>query len=198
VAYTAEKPKIARSSDELRQTIVGWGADLDPANRPSVPMEKLDPSASGAHWTFPERQVPTYEREKSTEHRFLTPVFGTVCPPRGLSGAIRRYAYTFSEARSAHWTLLVLADRVDVVENRVMDILRLAPPNMVAEMGLGAEIKRHGLRSRFGRQRTDVKHLPVDVLMFAASTALVAGGVLALAALVRPKPKKSLLRRLLG
>ena len=30
MAYTAEKPPIARSSEELRRTIPGWGADLDP------------------------------------------------------------------------------------------------------------------------------------------------------------------------
>jgi hypothetical protein len=40
--YTAEHPPTP-SSDELRARIPGWGADLDPADRPSVPRLKLDP-----------------------------------------------------------------------------------------------------------------------------------------------------------
>jgi hypothetical protein len=36
------------------------------------------------------------------EHKFLTPVFGTSCPPRGVSGALRKLAYRkFSEADAA-------------------------------------------------------------------------------------------------
>jgi hypothetical protein len=34
-----------------------------------------------------------WPRERSIEHEFLTPVFGTSTPPRGLSGVVRRYAY---------------------------------------------------------------------------------------------------------
>ena len=97
MAYTREKPRTTPTSDELRRTISGWGVDLDPAVRPSVPREVLQDT--GAHWDFPERQPELVPRERSTEHKFLTPVFGTAQPLRGLSGAIRRYAYTFSEAR---------------------------------------------------------------------------------------------------
>ena len=74
--YTAEHPPTP-SSDELRARIPGWGADLDPADRPSVPRLKLDPAATGAHWHFPERQPEKWPRERSIEHEFLTPVFGT-------------------------------------------------------------------------------------------------------------------------
>src|SRR4051794_10745129 len=122
--YTAQKPDIALPSTQLRSTIVGWGADLDPKDRPAVPKERFNPGGTGAHWQFPERQIPHYRREKSTEHKSLTPVFGTSCPPRGLSGLIRRYAYTLSEGRAAHWTLLVFADRVDVIEGAIMGLLR--------------------------------------------------------------------------
>jgi len=118
MAYTPDKPKQAESSDELRARIPGWGADLNPRDRPSVPKEQFDPNFSGAHWEFPERQPELEPRERSNEHKFLTPVFGTTLPPRGLSGAIRRYAYKqYSEARAAHWLLLLGADRVDVVES---------------------------------------------------------------------------------
>src|SRR5215207_4369914 len=101
MAYTAEKPALAPSSDELRARIPGWGVDLDPKDRPSVPRERFDPGASGAHWDFPERQPEKRPRERSIEHKFLTPVFGTSCPPKGLSGAMRKYAYkALSEARA--------------------------------------------------------------------------------------------------
>src|SRR5205085_11253973 len=132
MAYTPKKPKLVPDSDFLRATIPGWGADLDPANRPAVPKENLVPPATnGAHWEFPERQVPKYDREKSTEHKFLTPVFGTSCPLKGLSGVIRRFAYTYSEGRAAHWLLLVLGDRVDVVESLVTSALRGRPDRYI-------------------------------------------------------------------
>jgi hypothetical protein len=45
-------------------------------------------------------------------------VFGTAQPARGVSGAIRRVAYRLPEHRAGRWALLLLADRVDVVEHR--------------------------------------------------------------------------------
>ena len=75
-----------QTADQLRARIPGWGVDLDPKDRPSVPKERFDPSATGAHWDFPERQPEKWPRERSIEHKFLTPVFGTCCPPKGLSG----------------------------------------------------------------------------------------------------------------
>ena len=128
MAYTPEKPRLAESIDELRARIPGWGADLDPADRPAVPREKFDPTLSGARWHFPTRQPETWPRERSNEHKFLTPVFGTSCPPKGLSGAIRKVAYKrYSEARAAHWILLLAADRVDVLESRLRAALALRP-----------------------------------------------------------------------
>src|SRR3954468_19113758 len=134
MAYRAEKPALAESSDQLRERIPGWGVDLDPKDRPAFPRERFDPGASGAHWDFPERQPEKWPRERSIEHAFLTPVFGTSCLPKGLSGAIRKYAYRrFSEARAAHWLLLIAADRVDVAESRVTGLLRGRPDNVIAE-----------------------------------------------------------------
>ena len=40
MAYVAEKPHPNPSADELRRRIPGWGADLDPADRPSFPRER--------------------------------------------------------------------------------------------------------------------------------------------------------------
>jgi hypothetical protein len=110
--------------------------DLDPKDRPAVPKEKFNPGATGAHWNFPERQPAKWPREKSPEHAFLTPVFGTACPPKGLSGLIRRYAYRFSEGRTLHWLLLMGADRVDVVESRLQALLSGRPDSRILETGV--------------------------------------------------------------
>jgi hypothetical protein len=165
-AYTAAKPPLAESSDELRARIPGWGVDLDPADRPSVPRERFDPGATGAHWDFPDRQPETSPRERSIEHAFLTPVFGTAQPLKGLPGAIRRFAYArYSEGRAAHWLLLILADRVDSKQSILRSFGTLHPDNPVTETGVLSELKVHGLRSRLGQGRTDVVHHPLDPLI---------------------------------
>jgi hypothetical protein len=160
--YTPEHPAVP-DSDELRARIPGWGADLNKADRPSVPKLKfLD---SGAHWDFPERQPEKWPRERSIEHRFLTPVFGTAQPPSGLSGVIRRFAYKFSEGRAAHWLILLYADRVDAVEHHLRSLLSLRPDNPITETGIKAEFSHKGIESRFGRKRVDVKHAWLDPIL---------------------------------
>ena len=172
--YTTEKPRNARSSEELRSTIHGWGVDLDPLDRPAVPKERFDPQGTGAHWDFPERQPELWERERSIEHKFLTPVFGTSCPPKGLSGAIRRHAYRrYSEGRLSHWLLLVFADRVDVAESRVTGLLQGHPDNPLAEAGLRSELRPGAQRTRFGQHRADLMHQPLDLVVNAAPWLLV-------------------------
>ena len=170
MAYTAEKPALARSSQELRTEIPGWGVDLDPKDRPAVPKERFDPNLGGAHWEFPERQVERYPRERSPEHKFLTPVFGTACPPRGLSGAIRKYAYRYSEGRLAHWLLLLGADRVDVLESRLAAIVRGQPDELLRETGVQSELKGGSLRTRLHQRRADNKHHVVDLVRVAATS----------------------------
>src|SRR3954468_5835489 len=161
--YTPDKPPLAESSEQLRQRIPGWGADLDPADRPSVPRERFDPEASGAHWRFPDRQPEHRPRERSIEHAGLTPVLGTAQPLRGLSGAIRRYAYArYSEGRTAHWLVLMAGDRVDVAESAVASALRGRPDRPLHERGLESEAKHHGLSTRLRSRRTDKKHQWMD------------------------------------
>jgi hypothetical protein len=174
VAYTREKPRLTPPVEELRRAIPGWGVDLDPSNRPSVPKEKFEDT--GAHWDFPERQQERWPREKSTEHRFVTPVFGTAQPLHGISGAIRRYAYTFSEGRTAHWLLLILGDRVDILESRVKGLMTGQPDNVISETGVRAEFRHSAFRTRFGQHRADLKHQPLDLLMWAAPYLAIAGG----------------------
>jgi len=166
--YTAEKPIPPKSAEELRKMIPGWGADLDPKDRPSVPRERFDPAASGSRWTYPDEQKPVGYRERSIEHAKLTPVFGTAQPLKGPSGAIRRYAYeNFSEGRAAHWLLLVLGDRVDAMGSHLRSFATLRPDNPITETGVLSEGRRHGIRSRFGRRRTDMAHAWMDPILVA-------------------------------
>jgi hypothetical protein len=177
MAYTPEKPPLAESPEELRARIPGWGVDLDPRDRPAVPRLQFDPDLSGAHWDFPERQPQKWPRERSIEHKFLTPVFGTSCPPKGLSGAMRRLAYKrYSEGRAAHWLILIAADRVDAVESAVASFVTLRPDNPITETGVLSELSRHGIASRFGQRRTDVRHQAIDPVIVAAPW-VAAGGL---------------------
>lgn len=166
--YRAATTRATPPLDEVRRTIPGWGVDLNYDERSAVPMEDFDPGATNAHWHFPERQPEPWPRERSPEHGTLPPVFGTACPPRGISGAIRKYAYTLSEGRTSHWMLLMLADRVDVLESGLEAALEGKPDNPLSETGVIAEFKRHGIRSRLGQHRVDLKHQPLDALIVAA------------------------------
>jgi len=134
------RPNIP-SPEELRERIPGWGVDLDPADRPAYPREVVDGVPEGVLWDYPDEQPETYPRERSIEHAQLTPAFGTVAPLQGVSGAIRRFAYArFSEARAAHWLLLLGADRVESKEHLLRGWLGDGPKDdFVAETGITAE-----------------------------------------------------------
>ncbi|MEV6620981.1 hypothetical protein AB0M83_10080 [Amycolatopsis sp. NPDC051106] len=176
MTYTSERPPIAESSDELRARIPGWGADLDPKDRPSVPKLQWQEDRSGAHWEFPERQPEKWPRERSIEHKFLTPVFGTSCPPRGISGALRKLSYRkYSEGRAAHWLLLLAADRVDAWESHLRSFGTLRPDNPITETGVLSEFRRHGISSRLGKNRADVKHQLLDPIIVAGPWVLAGG-----------------------
>jgi hypothetical protein len=186
VPYTADKPKQTETPDQLRARIPGWGVDLDPKDRPSVPQERFDPGATGAHWEMPERQPEKQPRERSIEHMMLTPVFGTTCPPKGLSGMIRRFAYArFSEGRAAHWLLLMLGDRVDSLESHLASFLTLRPDNPITETGVLAEFSHHGLSSRLGQRRADVVHHALDPIIVGAPWAVPAAAVAGVVRTVR-------------
>lgn len=151
---TAQRRSIDRSAD-----VPGWGSDADPATRPGVPRDKA-PAIGGEHlYIDVEEQLPPHRIHKSTEHARLTPVYGTSCPPRGLSGRMRDLAYRFSEGRLVRWVALLAADRVDMVEGLVTDLAGMRPPNVVREMGLRSEW-------RYNRKR---------VLTIAAATGIALG-----------------------
>jgi hypothetical protein len=167
MAYTAERPQQP-DVDELRARIPGWGVDLDPADRPAVPKMTYDPESTGAHWEFPDRQPEMWPRERSIEHKFLTPVFGTATPLHGLSGMIRRFSYRkYSEGRAAHWLLLIAADRVDAAESHLRSFATLRPDNPFTQTGIRSEFTHHGLKSRIGRKRADLSHVWIDPILIA-------------------------------
>jgi hypothetical protein len=177
VTYTARRPPNPRSSAELRGLIPGWGADLDPADRPAVPQE-IDPGPTGSHWDLPERQAELRPRERSIEHQMLPPVFGTSSPTHGLSGAMRRYSYArFSEARAAHWLILLAADRVDSLGSSIQSLATSRPDNPVAETGVLSEYRHHPVASRLGRGRADLRHTWLDPLIVATPWALRGGAI---------------------
>ena len=156
------------------------GVDLDPKDRPSVPQERFDPSATGAHWDFPERQPENWPRERSIEHKFLTPVFGTSCPPKGLSEQCESSLSPLQRGRAAHWLILMAADRVDAAESHLRSLATLHPDNLITETGIMSEFRRHGIDSRIGKHRADVVHQTMDPIIVAGPW-LLAGGVVFLA-----------------
>ncbi|MGY1841503.1 MULTISPECIES: hypothetical protein [unclassified Modestobacter] len=174
-AYVRDKRTPPPSREELRARIPGWGVDLDPADRPSSPKLQY-PADTGAHWDFPDRQPGAEGRERSIEHAFVTPVFGTAQPLHGLSGAIRRLAYErFSEGRLAHWLLLVAGDRVDAWESHLRSFASTRPD--VPATGVRTELTHDGVRSRTGR--SDKRHQLLDPVVVAGPwVAGAAGAVL--------------------
>ena len=130
---------VRRSRAEL-EGIQGWGVDLDRKNRPGVPMERTPPRfMEGKHWDQPEQQKESIEVLVSPERPGITPVFGTGAPPKGLSGMLRRAAYKMTENDIRHWLLLLLADRINVVEGIGEDLGSGHIPNLLGEMGIKAE-----------------------------------------------------------
>ena len=172
-AYVRDKRTPPPSREELRARIPGWGADLDPADRPSYPKEQY-PAQTGAHWEFPERQPGADGRERSIEHAFVTPVFGTAQPLHGLSGAIRRLAYDrFSEGRNAHWLLLIAGDRVDAWGAHLRSFASAHPDNPITETGVLSESTAAG-SARSGR--SDRRHQVLDPIVVGGPW-IAAGGL---------------------
>jgi hypothetical protein len=164
--YTPKKPVTPPSAEDLRARIPGWGADLDPADRPSFPKERFDPGAAGATWEVPDRQPDDPRRERSIEHAHLTAAYGTAQPLHGVSGAIRRFAYArFSEGRAAHWLLLILGDRVEATGAHVRSLFSLRPDNPITQTGILAEPRLRPIASRRGR--VDMRHAWMDPIIVA-------------------------------
>jgi hypothetical protein len=77
--------------------IPGWGIDRRIEDRPGYPLEQ----------------------EWRVEHDTVgaIPPYTLTIPLHGLSGLIRRVAYRHADWQPRKWMLLMLADRVDVLES---------------------------------------------------------------------------------
>lgn len=133
-----------RNMAERTKDIPGWGMDADPENDPTYPMKH---SNGADHERLNYEKAPQQHQDieilHSVERPGVTRVFGTSSPPVGLSGAIRRYAYKFSEATATHWMTLILADRVNAIEGKVDDLKHGIVPNPWIERGWRAEWKHN-------------------------------------------------------
>lgn len=108
------------------KNIPGYAADARLEDRPGVPMEKAVPGGN-LRLLKSERQIARVKVFKRVGLDELTPVFGTCQPPSGLSGLMRSVAYEIPESKAGHWGLLLLADRVNVIEGRVADVFSRKP-----------------------------------------------------------------------
>ena len=90
--------------------IPGWGVDRDPESRPGHPLDQEH------HVGFDtvQGQAP----------------YTVTVPLKGISGAIRRAAYRAPDWKPRRWLMLLVADRVDVLESR------LTPRNLLVAGGL--------------------------------------------------------------
>jgi hypothetical protein len=116
--------------------IKGWGIDNHPDDEPNYPIKHYTgDDHQRLNWQRPTLQEVNVELLVSTERPSPSAVFGSTLPPRGLSGIIRRYAFKHSENEFSHWLPLLIADRVDVVEGILSDLLHAKLPRLLKERG---------------------------------------------------------------
>lgn len=71
-------PRRSAETAKGHPPVPGWGADLDPVNRPAVPQERTPPRLENVHWHRPEAQAQTVEVLQSIEHQRRAAVVGVV------------------------------------------------------------------------------------------------------------------------
>jgi hypothetical protein len=105
-----------------------WGVDLDMSRRPGVPMMREPQPFPNTRYP-PEQQpgVPASPMH-GRPNKQMPPVFGTSTPLKGLSGAIRKLAYSYPDHYPRHWLLKMLGDRVDSWEYRARKLLPVVAP----------------------------------------------------------------------
>lgn len=124
--------------------VKGWGVDANPKNDPTYPMKNRNNGEhAGYSWERPTQQPRSVEILHSNERPNVSATFGTSTPPAGLSGALRREAFKYSENSYGHWLPLMLADRVGMIEGVLTDLVDGRVPNIFGEMGLKAEWKHN-------------------------------------------------------
>jgi hypothetical protein len=155
----------ARNMAERTKDIPGWGIDADPDNDPQYPMKHTN-GADHERLNYEKAPQQPLDMEvfHSIERPGVTRVFGTSTPPAGLSGAVRRYAYKYSEATATHWMTLILADRIDVIQGKLNDLKHGVLPNPWIERGWQAEWK-HNRPAFIGRMATTAFLITAGILL---------------------------------
>jgi len=155
-------------ADQPKNAIPGWGMDADPENDPTYPMKHYN-GADHERLNYEKAPQQTVDMEilHSIERPNITRVFGTSTPPSGLSGAIRRYAFKYSEATATHWMALILADRVNTVEGIIDDLAHGHIPNIIAERGWKAEWQHN--------RKGMIRKMAITTVAVAVGVALLAG-----------------------
>jgi hypothetical protein len=163
---------MEQTIEEMKKSypnVKGWGVDADPKNNPTYPIKRrTNGEQRGYSWERPPQQEATVEVLHSNERPNLSAAFGTSTPPSGLSGMLRRFAFRFSESSYGHWLPLMLADRVNMVEGCVHDLLHGKVPNPMKECGWRVELQHN--------RKAFVTRLTIRALVVGA----VVGGVVAL------------------
>lgn len=119
--------------------IKDWAIDANPKNDPTYPIRRRFEGDQKSEWNRPAQQEPIEGILQSNERPNLPSVYGTSVPAANVSGAIRRYAFRYSEGRYRHWLLLLLADRVNMVEGLAHDVTEGKIPHCLDERGFNAE-----------------------------------------------------------
>ncbi len=103
-------------------------ADLDPKFRAGVPKLRRPEPLPGSRSPIRKQEsaVPVYMHRRP--HKTFPPVFGTAVPPKGLSGLMRKAAYRYPDHVMRHWTMLIAADRVDMIEHEARKYAGLVIP----------------------------------------------------------------------
>ena len=142
---TDTRTEIANSRTPVDTALIkGWGVDADTENDPTYPYrDRSEDEGLTNKWERPTQQRSDVEILHSVEHVRTPAVFGTAVPPSGISGMIRRGAFSWSESNWMHWLLLMGADRINVVEGIVQDLARARIPNIPAEMGIRSELRHN-------------------------------------------------------
>jgi hypothetical protein len=114
---------------------LGPAADINPRNRPGVPMEKTAEPLPGSRTPIEAQHSDV--KVLHDPHRPVTPVYGTAQPPTGLSGLMRKLAYSYPDTYARRWMVLLMADRVDALEHRVRRSLRASASLAAVVVGGG-------------------------------------------------------------
>jgi hypothetical protein len=97
--------------ENTQMPIPGWGVDRRPESRPGYPLEQ--------------------ERRIGFDTVQGVPPYTDTVPLKGLSGIMRRAALKLPDWKPSRWMMLMMADRVDVLESK------LTPRNLLLAGGIG-------------------------------------------------------------